>query len=78
MRKASREDKIPPKLVKIASIFLSGLLTDINNTAIDTNTFPDRAKLVSVKPISKGGNDKHICTNYRPVQHDMPFQKSNN
>ena len=78
MRKASGEDKIPPRLVKIAGISLSGPPTDINNTAIDTNTFSDRAKLVSVKPISKSGNDKHICTNYRPVKYYMPFKKLNN
>ena len=66
MDKTTGEDKIPPRLVKMASNFLSELITDIINTAID-NTFPDRAKRTSVTPIDKGGNDKHIYTNYRRV-----------
>ena len=62
MDKASGEDKIPPRLVKMASNFLSEPITDIN-TAIDTNTFPDRAKRATVIPIDEGGNDNHIYTN---------------
>ena len=61
------EDKIPPSLVKMASNFLSEPITDIINTAIGTNTFPDRAKGAPVTPIDKGKDDKHIYTNYRPV-----------
>ena len=61
--KASGEDKIPPRLVEMASNFLPKPITDIINTAIDANTFLDRAKQASVKPIDKGGNDKHIYTN---------------
>ena len=60
MDKATGEDKILPRLVKMASNFLSEPITDIINTAIDTDTFPDRAKRASVTPIDKGGSDKHI------------------
>ena len=63
MDKASGEDKIPPRLVEMASNFLPKPISDIINTAIDTNTFLDRAKQASVEPIDKGGNDKHIYTN---------------
>ena len=73
VEKASGEDKIPPRLAKMASNFLFEPITDMINTAIDTNTFPDRAKQASVTPIDKGGSDKHIYTNYRPVK--IPFQK---
>ena len=73
--KASGEDKIPPRLLKMASNFLSEPITNIINTAIDTNTFPDRAKQASVTPIDKGGNDKHIYTNYRPVSVLNTFSK---
>ena len=55
--KDSGEDKIPPRLVKMASNILSEPITDIINTAIDTNTFRDRAKRASAAPID----------NYRPV-----------
>ena len=67
MDKASDEDKTPRRLVKMVSNFLSEPITDIINIAIDTNTFPDRAKRASVTPIDKGVNNKHIYTNYRPV-----------
>ena len=75
MDKASGEDKIPPRLLKMASNFLSEPITNIINTAIDTNTFPNRAKQASVTPIDKGGNDKHIYTNYRPVSVLNTFSK---
>ena len=51
----------------MASNFLSEPITDIINTAIDTNTFLDRAKRASVTPIDKSGNDKHIYTNCEPL-----------
>ena len=44
VEKASDEDKIVPRLVKIASNFLSEPITDIINTTVDTNNFPDRTK----------------------------------
>ena len=75
MDKASGEDKIPPRLVKMASNFLSEPIANIINTAIDTNIFPDRAKRASVTPTDKGGNDKHIYTNYRPVSVLNTFSK---
>ena len=59
----------------MASNFLSKPITDIINTAIYTNTFPDRAKRASVTPIDKGGNDNHIYTNYRPVSILKTFSK---
>ena len=52
--------KILPRLVKMASNFLSEPIANTINTAIDTNTFLDRAKQASVTPVDKGGNDKHI------------------
>ena len=59
----------------MASNFLSEPITDIFNTAIDTNIYPGRAKRASVTPIDKGGNDKHIYTNYRPVRVLNTFSK---
>ena len=59
----------------MASNLLSEPITDIINTAIDTNTFPDRAKRASATPNDKGGNDKHIYTNYRPVSVLNTFSK---
>ena len=59
MDKASGEDKILLRLVKMASNFLSEPITDKIKTAIGTNTFPDRAKT----SIIKGEGGKHIYTN---------------
>ena len=50
-------------------------ITDRIKTAIDTNTFPDRAKRVSVTPIDKGGNDKHISANCRLISVLNTFSK---
>ena len=75
MDKASGEDKIPPRLAKMASNFLSEPITDIINTAVDTNTFPDRAKRAFAIPIDEGGNDQHLCNNYRPVNLLNTFSK---
>ena len=44
MEKVSGEDKVPSRLVKMASNFLFESITHIINTAVDTDTFPDRAK----------------------------------
>ena len=44
MEKVSGEDKVPPRLVKMASNFLFESITHIINAAVDTDTFPDRAK----------------------------------
>ena len=75
MDNTSGEDEITSTLVKIANNFLSKPITYIINTAIDTNSFPDRAKKASVTPINKGGNDKHIQTNYRLIRILNTFSK---
>ena len=67
MRKASGEGKIPTRLVKMASNFLSEPITDIISTSIDTYIFPNGEKRAYAAPTDKGRNEKHICTNYRPV-----------
>ena len=59
----------------MANNLLSKPITYIINTAIDTNSFPHRAKQASVTPINKGGNDKHIQTNYRPIRILNTFSK---
>lgn len=53
MDNTSGEDEIPSTLVKMANNLLSKPITYIINTAIDTNSFPDRSKQASVTPINK-------------------------
>ena len=51
----------------MAGRILSKLFAEVINTAISTNTFPDKAKGAFVTPVEKCGNDKRVCSNYRPV-----------
>ena len=69
------EDQIPPKLIKTAGSFLVEPLTDIFDSCFSTSTFPDLAKIASVTTIDKGGTDKHIYTNHRPVSVLNTFSK---
>ena len=75
INKAVGEDQTPPNLIKVAGNFLVEPLTDIINSCFRTSTFPDLAKRASVTPIDKGGTDKHIYTNYRPVSVLNTFSK---
>ena len=75
VNKATGEDQIPPKLVKQAAEFLVEPLTDIINSCFRTSSFPDLAKKASVTPIDKGGSDKNVYTNYRPVSVLNTFSK---
>ena len=61
------EDKISPKLIKTVANFLVEPLTDIISSGFSTSTFSQLTKRASVTPIDKGGTDKHIYTNYRPL-----------
>ena len=69
------EDKIPPKLFKLASQYLSKPLTKAINTSIKNSTFPTRAKIATVTPLDKGGKDKTDIGNYRPVSVLNVFSK---
>ena len=65
----------PSSLVKTASNFLPETITDMVNTAIDTNAFPDRAKWATVPPIDKSGSDRDIYANYRSNSSSYAFSK---
>ena len=52
-RKASGTDKIPTKLVKLASDFVSTPLATAINNSLATSKFPDIAKVATVIPIDK-------------------------
>ena len=67
IRKATGEDTIPPKLVKLAADNLAKPLTDVINLSIETCVFPDKAKIASVSPFDKGSSNKNAISNFRPV-----------
>ena len=66
-KKASGTDKIPTKLVKLASDFLSTPLAKVINNSIASSKFPDIAKVATVIPIDKKTDDKYDISNFRPV-----------
>ena len=66
-RKAPGIDKIPTKLVNLASDFLAEPLPIAINNSISTSTFPNNAKIASVVPIDKKTDDKYVISNFRPV-----------
>ena len=66
-KKAPGIDKIPTKLVKLASDFLAEPLPIAINISISTSIFPNNAKIASVVPIDKKTDDKYVISNFRPV-----------
>ena len=61
------EDKIPPKLIKIADEFFVEPFTETTKSCFNTSIFSDLAKRVSVTPVGKSGTYKRVSTNHRPV-----------
>ena len=66
-KKASGTDKIPTKLVKLASNYLSKPLATAINNSLASSKFPDRAKAATVTPIDKKADDKYDISNFRPA-----------
>ena len=66
-KKASGTDKIPTKLVKLASDFLSTPLATAINNSLGSSNFPDIAKVATVIPIDKKTDDKYDISNFRRV-----------
>ena len=60
-------DKIPTKLLNIASDFLSTLFATAVNISMASSKFPDRTKVVTVIPNDNKTDDKYDTSNFRPV-----------
>ena len=67
LKKAAGTDRLPIKLVKLASEVLSKPLCISMNNSITSFTFPDMAKVASVVTIDKKIDDKYTVSNFRPV-----------
>ena len=68
-------DKIPTKLVKLASDVLAEPLPIAINNSIRTSTFPNNAKIAAVVPIDKKIDDKYITSNFMPESISNCFSK---
>ena len=73
-KKATGPDKIPVKIVKLATSVIDSHLTNIINNDLSNNAFPDSPKLASVRPIYKK-DDRNEIKNYRPVSILNSFSK---
>ena len=65
-KKATGPDNIPPKLVKLSANVIDSHLCNIINKGLQNSSFPDAAKMASVRPIYKK-KCKNSIENYRPV-----------
>ena len=66
-KKAARMDRLPIKLVKLASEILSKPLSITTNNSITSSTFPDWEKVATVVAIDKKTDNKYTVSNFRPV-----------
>ena len=66
-KKAAGTDRLPIKLVKLASEVLPKALSIAMKHSITLPTFPDRAKFATVVPIDKKTDNKYNLSNFRPV-----------
>ena len=57
---------ISVKVIKMAALYISGILSDIFNKSFLTGVFPQKLKYAFVLPLHKGGS-KLLVTNYRPI-----------
>ena len=66
-KEAAGTDRLPIKLVKLASKVLSKSLSIAMHNSITLSTFPDRAKVATVVAIDKKTDNKYTVSNFRPV-----------
>ena len=66
-KKASGTDKMPTKLAKLVSNFISKPLATTLSNSLTLSKFPDIAKVATVIPIDKETDGKYNIFNFRPV-----------
>ena len=73
-KKATGPDNILPKLVKLSANVIDSHLCNIINKGLQNSSFPDAAKIASVRPIYKK-KCRNTIENYRPVSILNTFSK---
>ena len=66
-KKAVGIDTIPSKLIKMASNFLTPIITTAINSSIENSVFPDNANVFNVVPLDKRKPHENDIPNFRPV-----------
>lgn len=66
IKKATGNDKLSVRILRLALPYTHNIITDIINTAIAEGTFPAQWKIAIVTPLHKDG-DHNTLTNYRPI-----------
>ena len=76
-KKSAGIDTIHPKLIKMASNFLSPILARATNSSVENSVFPENTKVATVAPLDKleGKLDKNDISNFRPVSLLNTFSK---
>ena len=65
-KKATRQNDIPVKILKLCSEILSPFLAKLFNNCINQGIYPQNVKCAQVTPTHKSGLE-NVCTNYRPI-----------
>ena len=75
LKKTDGKDRLPIKLIKLASEVLSEPLSIAMYNSITSSTFPDRAKVATVGPIDKKTDNKYTVSNFKSVSLLNSFSK---
>ena len=73
-KKATGPDNVPPKLIKLSTNVIDSHLFNIINKSLQNSSFPDAAKIASVRPIYKK-KCRNTTENYKPVSVLNTFSK---
>ena len=75
-KKATGPDKIHPQIIEMSAKIFDSHLTNIINSDLKRNAFPDSAKVASIGPIFKGKGKRTDIKDYRPVRILNCFSKN--
>ena len=62
-------------MVKLAIDYIGPALTNLINNSLEYAIFPENAKKATVTPLDKGGTNKNVISNFRPVSILNSFSK---